>query len=206
MAVDTGSPETERRIKGRARAAERFATCFPIFVVWLVTGIWHGADWKFVVWGMFHAAVLISSALLEPTFLWINQKLHIPTQSFIWRIWQIARTFFICCVGRVFFRADSLQTAVGILRAVVTRPFALAELEKLAEYSTNIYNLAVTLVAMLVLFVVDIVEERHPLREALMRRNIALRWALIYACLFFVLIFGVYGLGYGATNFIYEQF
>ena len=90
--------------------------------------------------------------------------------------------------------------------AVVTRPFALAELEKLAEYSTNIYNLAVTLVAMLVLFVVDIVEERHPLREALMRRNIALRWVLIYACLFFVLIFGVYGLGYGATNFIYEQF
>ena len=191
---------------GRARAAERFATCFPIFVVWLVTGIWHGADWKFVAWGMFHAAVLIVSALMEPAFAAFNKRLPRLTGSFVWRLWQIARTFFICCVGRVFFRADSLATAVGILRITATQRPALADLERFGEMSTNMYNFGVTLIAVLILFAVDIVGERVPLRETLARRNIALRWALIYACLFIVLIFGVYGLGYGATNFIYEQF
>ena len=194
------------RGKGRAKAAERFATCFPIFVVWLVTGIWHGADWKFVAWGMFHAAVLISSALLEPAFMAVNQKLHIPTENILWRIWQIVRTFFICCVGRVFFRADSLDTAVGMLNIMTHQRPVFSDLERLGEMSMNMRNFSVTLIAMLVLFVVDIIEERTPLRDALQKRSIVLRWALIYGCLFYVLIFGVYGLGYGATNFIYEQF
>ena len=195
------------RDKGKPRAAERFATCFPIFVVWMVTGIWHGADWKFVVWGLFHAAVLISSALLEPAFVATNRRLGINAENPLWWAWQILRTFFICCVGRVFFRAPDLAAAVGIFRAIGRTPPVFGDLiNHLVEYSGNVPDLLVTTLAMLILFIVDILQERAPLREALSRRSIALRWALIFGCLFFVLIFGVYGPGYGATGFIYEQF
>ena len=195
------------RDKGKPRAAERFATCFPIFVVWMVTGIWHGADWKYVVWGLFHAAVLISGALLEPAFIAVNRRLGIKAENPAWRVWQIARTFFICCVGRVFFRAPDLAAAVGIFRAMRHAPLAFAALwEKLVAFSGTMPDLLVTLAAMLILFTVDIVKERTRLREALSKRSIVLRWALIFGCLFFVLIFGVYGPGYGATGFIYEQF
>ncbi len=195
------------RDRGNPRAAERFATCFPILVVWMVTGIWHGADWKFVVWGLFHAAVLISSALLEPAFTAANRRLGIQSENPLWRAWQILRTFFICCVGRVFFRAPDLAAALGIFRAMGRAPLAFGDLlNHLVEYSGTLPDLLVTLAAMLILFVVDVIQERTPLREALSRRSLALRWALIFGCLFFVLIFGVYGPGYGATGFIYEQF
>ncbi|MBR2698201.1 MAG: MBOAT family protein [Clostridia bacterium] len=195
------------REKGKPRAAERFATCFPILVVWMVTGIWHGADWKFVVWGLFHAAVLISSALLEPAFIAANRRLGIRAENPLWRAWQILRTFFICCVGRVFFRAASLSDAMGIFRAIARGPLSFAALwESLVAFSGTMPDLLVTFAAMLILFIVDIVQERTPLREALSKRSIVLRWALIFGCLFFVLIFGVYGPGYGATGFIYEQF
>ena len=195
------------RDRGKSRAAERFATCFPILVVWMVTGIWHGADWKFVAWGLFHAAVLIGSALLEPAFGAVNRRLGIRTENPAWRVWQMARTFVICCAGRVFFRAQSLPAAIGMLHVMERSRLAFGELwSKLVEYSGAEPDLWVTLVAMLILCVVDVIQEKTRLREALSRRNIALRWFLIYACLFIVLIFGVYGPGYGATNFIYEQF
>lgn len=193
--------------KGKPRAAERFATCFPILVVWMVTGIWHGADWKFVVWGLFHACVLIMSALLEPAFQTVNGRLGIKDKNPAWRFWQMARTFFICCLGRVFFRAESLPTALEMLRFIPRAPFMAGEaLNAMANYSGGGLEPYVTLIAVLVLIVVDIVQERTRLREALDRRSVALKWFLIYACLFFVLIFGVYGPGVGATNFIYEQF
>ena len=195
------------RGKGKPRAAERFATCFPILVVWLVTGIWHGAAWKFVAWGLFHAAVLIASTLLEPTFNAVNQRLHIRTEKPAWHLFQMARTYFICCVGRVFFRAESLREALAMLRAIVsTSPAPRQMLECLIEFSTSWSELVVTLFTVVVLCVVDAFQEKTGLREALDKRSTALRWALIFACLFFVLIFGAYGPEFGATGFIYEKF
>ena len=173
----------------------------------MVTGIWHGADWKVVAWGLFHAAVLIGSALLEPAFSTVNQRLGIRTEHPAWRLWQMARTFFICCVGRVFFRAASLPAAFSMLRVMAASKPVLPDLmEHLVAFSGNGLDLLITVSATLILFAVDVIQERIPLRETLDQRSIALRWFLIYACLFFVLIFGVYGPGYGATNFIYEQF
>jgi len=65
--------------RGMKRAEELFSSCFPILVVWLVTGIWHGAAWKFVVWGLFHAFLLIGSLVFEPVFKW-QRRYSILTQ------------------------------------------------------------------------------------------------------------------------------
>lgn len=193
--------------KGKTRAADLFASCFPIFVVWVVTGIWHGAAWKFVAWGMFHAAILIGSAILEPAFAAVNRKLHIPTESLPWRLWQMLRSFCLCCLGRVFFRAPDMRAALGILGRMTRPAITLSQLlHPAASYGISKANILVAAVSVLILLAVDIAQERICLRETLAKRNIALRWLLIFGCLFMVLIFGVYGPGYGDAGFIYEQF
>ena len=60
--------------------------------------------------------------------------------------------------------------------------------------------------AVLILLAVDILQEHIKIRETLAKQNIVFRWAVIFAGLFIVLIFGMYGPGYDASSFIYEQF
>ena len=63
----------------------------------------------------------------------------------------------------------------------------------------------VSIVAVAVLIVVDAVQERIPIRQTLNRRGIPLRWVLAYGCLLAIIIFGMYGHGYGSA-FIYERY
>ena len=74
-----------------------------------------------------------------------------------------------------------------------------------ASYAMKSADLLICIVSVLVLIVVDAAQERMSLRQTLARKSVALRWALIYLCLFAVILFGMYGHGYGSA-FIYEQF
>lgn len=191
--------------KGKKRAEELFASCFPILVVWIVTGIWHGAAWKFVAWGLFHAMLLIGSHVLEPVFLKLNKLFRVDTNNFGWHLWQMIRTFFLCCVGRVFFRAASLRTAFSLFaKSATASPAALFNLS--VPIGLELKDIVVAVLAVLVLLFVDILQEKIKLRQTLARQNIIFRWIIIFAGLFSVIIFGIYGPEYNASSFIYEQF
>lgn len=190
---------------GRTRLSELFGSCFPILVVWLISGIWHGAAWKYVFWGLFHAALLIGSAVFEPAFTAMNRTLRIDTDHPLWRLWQMARTFALCCIGRVFFRAQGIHAALSMFRTMTRPGITWARLIHPASYAMKGSDIVVAIASVTVLTVVDALQEHMPLRETLARKSVALRWALIYLCLFAVILFGMYGPGYGSA-FIYEQF
>ena len=193
----------------RKKAGELFASCFPILIVWIVTGIWHGASWKYVAWGMFHAFLLISSKIFEDTNAKINKALKIKTESWGFALFQMARTFTLCCVGRVFFRAPRLTASVGIFKNMVNQGFGWSYLghDRLATYGLDINNIYVLIIAVIVLLVGDILQEKLSVRDKLIRENsFAIRWALILLGVFAVIIFGIYGPGYDASSFIYQEF
>ncbi len=195
------------KAKNKARASELFATCFPILIVWLVTGIWHGANWSFVVWGLFHAFLLISGKIFEPTFTKINNRLHIKTESSEWKLWQMVRTYLLCCVGRIFFRADGITHALRLIkRMLLHTTFSSFWAYKPDSFGLKYSDINIMIVSVLVLLIVDILQEKMPLRKTLSEKNTVLRWAVIFTGLFAVLVFGVYGPGYDASSFIYEQF
>ncbi len=223
--------------KGKKRAAGLFSSCFPILVVWLVTGIWHGASWNFVLWGIFHALLLIGSQVFEPAFGKAVKTLHINTESRLWRLWQMARTFLLCGLGRVFFRTADIGSAFGYLGRFFTHLFdktvfspeliAAAHttvsafrhhsLERLAKSALKLVNIDIgcgitpanvfmSLLAIIVLWIADVMQEKRPLREALSKKNPVIRWLVIFIGIFAVIIFGIYGPGYNASAFIYEKF
>ncbi len=195
--------------KGNKKAGELFASCFPILIVWIVTGIWHGASWKYVTWGMFHAFLLISSKVFEDTNAKITKALKIRTESWGFALFQMTRTYMLCCVGRLFFRAPRLTASAGLIKNIFNEGFGWSYLgfEKLATYGLDLNNIFVSVIAVIVLLAGDILQEKMNVRNKLITENsFVLRWCLILLGVFAVIIFGIYGPGYNASSFIYQEF
>ncbi|MEG0153621.1 MAG: MBOAT family protein, partial [Cellulosilyticaceae bacterium] len=75
-------------------------------LVFFLVGVWHGASWNYIVWGLFYGILIASAAFLKPAFTWMVDKLHINVEAKWFMVFQIARTFWITCVGCIIFRAD----------------------------------------------------------------------------------------------------
>lgn len=196
-----------KKSKTRKKAGELASACLPVTAVWLLTGIWHGASWNYVIWGLFHCMLIVLSILFADINRTITERLHINTHSLIWRLWQMARTFTLCCIGRVFFRAADMAAVAGIFR----NTFSGLGLEFVAgraffKHGINFFHFCAVIAAIIVLWLVDLLQEKYSIREALAKRNIAIRWAFVFAGLFAIIILGAYGPGYDASSFIYEQF
>ncbi len=192
--------------KGKKRAEELFASCFPVLVVWLITGIWHGAAWKFVAWGLFHATLLIGSQVFAPLFSKLNKIFKVNTDNFGWHLWQMLRTFILCCVGRIFFRADGFMVSLQMIKHMLLSTNPSTIFNESFSLGLDDSNLVFMLISIVILWIVNMMQERMSIRETLAKQNIIFRWIIIYAALFAVIIFGIYGPGYDASTFIYEQF
>lgn len=198
--------KVKKLCKNTPKLAETFTACFPILVVWLITGIWHGAAWRFVVWGLFHAAVLILSHIFTPLLQKATSALKIRTENFGYRFLQMVRTFLICCAGRVFFRASDVDTAFAMFHKIFSDTNFSALFKKEIDYGISFKNMNVALVSVLVLWIVDILQERMPIRKTLSDQNLLFRWMIILLGILAVVIFGMYGPGFDGASFIYEQF
>ena len=94
-----------------------------VFIVWGVSGLWHGADWTFVCWGLFHATLLSFYIILG-----INSKYkHIAAFGHylpnIREAMQMIVTFFLVVIGWIIFRSDSMSQASGFLQSICTNTF-----------------------------------------------------------------------------------
>lgn len=180
---------------------------FPIIVVWMITGIWHGAAWNYVAWGLYYASIMVAGVVFADVNTWLNKKLKINTESFSWQLWQMFRTFTLCTVGRVFFRAPRFMVSLSIFKRILTE-FDIQNVlgDAIYNYGLDRDNIALAIFAIAVLLVVDILQEKFKLREQINQQGIVFRWLIFLVGLFAVIIFGVYGPGYDAGSFIYEQF
>ena len=117
------------------------------------------------------------------------------------------RTFCLCCIGRVFFRAENLHAAFHILwkSLSVFNPWVLVD-GSLYHYGLDMWNTNMMVITIGILFVVDILQEKYRIRISLAKQNLVFRWLIIYVGIFAILIFGIYGPGYNATAFIYNKF
>lgn len=184
-----------------------FTGCFPALVIWFVTGIWHGASWKYVAWGMYNALLVILGIVFGDFNKGLTEKLGIQEERFSWRLWQMLRTFALCCAGRVFARAGSFMSAIGIWKNMFAGwglGFVLDH--NIYSYGINKNDFIIVGVSLLLMWAVDMLQERISIRETLAKQGTIFRWALIYAAILTILLFGIYGPGYDASAFIYGKY
>jgi D-alanyl-lipoteichoic acid acyltransferase DltB (MBOAT superfamily) len=94
-------------------------TAFALFLTFLVSGVWHGASWGFVIWGVLHGLYLAASVFYKPYQKRLHKTLGLQGTRTL-KIWQMLVTFNLVCIAWVFFRADTLSDAWYIITHTVT--------------------------------------------------------------------------------------
>ncbi len=197
--------------KNKARLSERgcrfVAVVIPVFLTWVLTGLWHGTGKTYLCWGIYYSILITISAAFQPEFKWITQKLRIRTECFPWRLFQMVRTF--CCFmgGRLLTSPGGLGRTRMIIKNILfnLRPWNFAN-GTLLKFGLNGQQMVLAAFSIVVLWAVSMMQERFAVREKLAEQNLVFRWAIIYLAVFAVLIFGIYGIGYDSSAFLYEQY
>jgi D-alanyl-lipoteichoic acid acyltransferase DltB (MBOAT superfamily) len=96
-------------------------TALALIVTFLASGLWHGANWSFVVWGALHGALMAAAILLLPWRKRLHRLLHTENTA-LQRLWRIGVTFNLVCLTWVFFRAPTLSDAAYVLSHVFAAP------------------------------------------------------------------------------------
>lgn len=197
------------KTKAGAHIAKVLPTAFASLIVFLVVGVWHGASYKYVAFGLWNGVIIMLSTLMQPLFDGVVDKLHINRKNWLFCFFQMFRTFLVVLVGYVFDVAPSFKQ--GIM--TITRFFTdqsisrgTAEILKLGLTWKDYILLAVCVVVVLI---ISIIQERHndtTMRALLDKKPFILRFFLYFFLVMAVIIFGIYGSGYAAADFVYMQF
>ena len=175
--------------------------CLFVLITFTLSGLWHGANWTFVIWGVLHALVM------DLEFLW-SRRFPGQERGAAVRVLRCAVTFLAVSVLWIFFRASSLPDALYILRHIAWGIGEPAQYVRAALSALNpgLRETAMLAGALLLLFGFDLADERGDAVALVSGWPAAVRWICYLGLVMTVLIFGVYGPSYDVRAFAYFIF
>ena len=180
-----------------------------ILVTFLVSGIWHGPSWTYVLWGALHGLYQVLGDLLRPFRARLCQLLRVRGETFSFRLGRVLWTFLLTTFAWIFFRAGSLSGAGYFLNRMFTRwnPWVLFN-ENLYAFGLNRQEFGILTLASLLLLAFDLVsaKKKKDFGELLVTQSLWFRWALCLALILLVLTVGEYGIDFSSSQFIYAGF
>lgn len=184
------------------------ASGVALFCVWFCNGLWHGAAWSYLFFGMYHFVLILGGNIIAPPVRAVNARLHIRAESFPYRLLQMLRTTVLVIIGELFFRANGLRAGLHMFRTMITSlSFSGINAALLKTLGINSADLIIVAVTLLIVFVVGLLHEKgRSVRTWLAGKPVVLRWAVLYALILFIVIFGAYGNGYTPVAPMYAQF
>lgn len=177
-----------------------------ISVVWLLTGMWHGVKFCYLIWGVYYACFLIVDAVFQPHHL--TARLGIDGDSAAWRRFQMVRTTLIFSVGRLITVPDDFQISLDLFRSMFTQfnPWIFWD-GSLYTAGLDRANFILSLLLIVFLLLVEQSQIKNgPVRDRIAKLKLPVRWIVWYAALTGILILGIYGAGYDASSFVYMNF
>ncbi|MDR1663847.1 MAG: MBOAT family protein [Clostridiales bacterium] len=186
---------------------KRVTVYISLFTVWFMTGLWHGATWNFIVWGLVNGLFLLLTQEFQPLYDKFRQKCR-WSNSKGYAAFQIVRTFLLMCAIRSIDRYNGVGTAFRRILSVFTEfNFTALLNEGVTELGVTASGyIAAGLGLAVVLWVSFLQRNGKDIREILAGKSWALRSAALMGIFFMIVIFGAYGLGYDARQFMYNQF
>ena len=177
-------------------------------IVFLVSGLWHGAELSFVFWGGLNGLYQVLGEALQPLRDAFITRFHLNRKSFGHRMMQMALTFFLVDFAWIFFRAASLADAMAIIRSIGLNhnPWILSD-GSLFSCGLDSQNFSLMLIGIGVLLFVDICKKMGiVLRERILRQDFWFRCLFVALAIMVLLIFGIWGPTFDDASFIYFQF
>ena len=189
--------------------AKVFTTAMASFIVFMLIGIWHGANSRYIGFGLWNGIIIMLSALLGPVYDRSRAALHINSDAAWWKLFQMLRTFIIVLVGYYFDIAENFTNALQMLWLTLTDQSLSVFREQLPSLALVKEEYAAVLICTLVLLYFSIRMEKMSVdtpAEVLERRSGPVQWLALFLLLICILIAGVYGPMADPADFIYMQF
>lgn len=177
--------------------------CLALFITFLLSGLWHGAAWTFVLWGTIHGVYQVIERLTDKSRKKFWTKLHVNMDSKGFALWQMVATFLLCNFALIFFRANTVSDLGTLLGSLFTNWHFDGVLAELGMTDIDVIRVLVSLLMMSLLdrlFIQD-----WPMRQpngGLLAKGEGCAFLIAaIACAWIALLAGD-----GAAAFIYFQF
>ncbi len=171
---------------------------FNLWLTFVISGLWHGANWTFVLWGLLNGLYLVGGVATSRWRAALYERAGVNPAAPLAAAWRILCTFFLTCMGWILFRANSIDDAWYIL----THLWKSAAGVRAAVQSFQHQDLFLVLMAIAVVECVQLVRQPGLKLPRLATLPLPVRWSGYYGFLLFLVLFGVYR----ETQFIYFQF
>ena len=204
--ISVSSPMRRLNKFARSRFGDR-GKRIPVYIAtiitWAATGIWHGLTPNFLLWGMLNCGIILLSEELSPLYARFHSRFHLKEKKWYDGV-QILRMFLLMNLIRACDLFPNPMDYFLRLVTLVTNPnvSAISGVIPLKALDLGILAFGITLMSAVSLFQ----ERGGSVRRFLWRKGEGLRFAALFALFLLVLLLGSYGVGYEASNFIYNQF
>lgn len=186
----------------------RLRKYFNLTVVFFLSGLWHGASWSYVVWGLLNGFYQIIGDITKGVRNKISEKMGLDREVFSNKLLKVIVTFALINFSWIFFRAGSFMAALTIIKNMFSE-FNLWILTDGTLFSLGLdsADMFVLLMSLMVLFVVSVLKYKGVMiRDTFAKQGLWFRYFIYLAGIFAVLILGIYGPTYDSSQFIYFQF
>lgn len=202
----------------KKRFGKKFGKFIPtavgMFFLWMVMGIWHGSFKYIIGVSLWYWIILMLGELCLPMLDRVVKILMVNTESFSWHLFQSARTYLIYAVGAVFFRVDGLGQAIELLKSLITMftggnvPNSWVLFDgSILNFGVSYDDLNIIIFAVVLLAIAAVLREKYGYARIWMGNQILVfRWSIWIGLFLLILIWGNYGPGYSASEFIYQGF
>ena len=179
---------------------------YNLFITFLVSGLWHGANWTFIVWGALHGTYLMSAIILTKPKDVILNFLNLKHTT-IHKLYQVSFTFLLAAFAWIFFRANNITDAIYVITHLFTdvgdyTNFAVMKL-KLRGLGVGMNDLLISFGLIIFMELFNLYERGGDVWIKLKSKPKWLRWSVYYIIMFGILFLAPYS---KVSNFIYFQF
>lgn len=180
---------------------------FNLLLVFFISGLWHGASWTFVIWGLWNGLWLCAETFYAKKLDKLQASLRGTGKGLLLVAVRWLYTFALILTGWVFFRADTIPAALQVLTRIFTHT-NIGTLFCPAFFSLGLdaADWVVTGISLSLLLCVDIFSRKYDLREKILQLPLTLRWGVYLLLILAIAVFGIYGPEYDNAAFIYFQF
>ncbi|WNH08617.1 MBOAT family O-acyltransferase [Thalassobellus suaedae] len=183
----------------------KYKTYFNLFIVFLVSGLWHGAAMTFVIWGAIHGVIIVIEKATYEFKKPVYSKLGLLKNNVSNKSFFVFITFIIVCFAWVFFRANSFVDSQIIVNSFFTNNFNEILGDKLYLIGLRENEFSLLVIAIIVLVFIERFHKKRNLFNFLNQQSLAFRWSIYVFITLCITVFGVYGEN-NVSDFIYFQF
>lgn len=172
---------------------------FNLFITFIISGLWHGAAWTFIIWGTLHGFYLVFAIVSQQWRNRLNEILGIAKHKIIFQWIQAITVFLLVCFAWIFFRAASVTDALILIKnATVINVSQLTPL----MFGENYFEWYAGLFLIVLLLIAEWIMRGKQIQEFLLAKPAYVRWSFYSLLVLIIINLGVFG----GNNFIYFQF